>query len=289
MATLAKVKKNTVKATENVMERVGLYVRVSTKLQAEEGFSIAAQLKELEGYCQLHGYSDVTQYVDSGITGTKTDREAFQRMLNDARSGKLTKIVATKLDRIARNVQDFLNTVSELEEHNVSVVLLKNSFDTSTAQGKFTLTMFAALAELEASMITERVIEGKKQKASEGGYNGSANVYGYDYSNGVFTPNENASTVKYIFAQFLKGKSLNSIATELNANGIQSPKGKGKWYHVSVRYILNNGIYAGIAQYAGEFVEDKHTAIITVEQHKQAIERLQNLEKGNPNFGKKVD
>lgn len=235
------------------------------------------------------GYSHTIVYEESGLSGTTTERPVFQQMLSDAKTGKITKIMATKLDRVARNVKDFLETVEGLNAVNVGVVLLQEDFDTSTPSGKFALTIFAAIAELEAQIIKDRTEAGRIEKASQGGYNGSASVYGYDYTDGVFVVNDDAATVKYIFAQFLNGKSLNSIAIELNANGIQSPKGKGKWYHVSVRYILNNGIYAGIAQYDGQFVEDKHTAIITVDQHKQAIERLQNLEKGNPNFGKKVE
>lgn len=285
MATLAKKSKKTVVEVVSSDIKVALYVRVSTKLQVDEGYSIDAQLKELHRYCALKGWVNVVEFVDAGLSGKTKERDSFQELLQRCELGEFNKIVATKLDRLARNTKDFLEVAEKAKKLGVGIVLLAEDFDTSTPNGFFALTMFAALAQLEASMITARVTAGKVEKASQGGYNGGNSVYGYDLVEGVFIPNDKARIVNQIFEDFVNGKSLNAIATKLNNDGVESPKGS-KWYHVTIRYILDNGLYAGIAQYDGQSVEDKHYNIITMETHRKAIERLQGLSKGNPNFKK---
>lgn len=285
MATLAKKVKKTVQELTGSDLNVALYVRVSTTKQVKEGYSIEAQLKDLHEYCALNGWTNAVEFIDGGVSGTKLERGAFQELLKRCELGEFNKVVCMKLDRLARNARDFLEVSDKFTKLNVGVVLVKQGFDTSTANGKFALTVFAALAELEASMITERVTEGKEEKASQGGYNGGQSVYGYDFVDGVFIPNDKARIVNQIFDDFVNGKSLNAIAIKLNENGVESPKGS-KWRHSTIRYILDNGLYAGIAQYDGQSVENKHYNIITMETHKKAIERLQGLSKGNPNFRK---
>jgi site-specific DNA recombinase len=234
-------------------------------------------------------------YIDAGVSGTSTEkRERFQAMIAAAKQDDVNRIVAMKLDRIARNVRDFLSIVDELSAAHCDLVLVKESFDTSTPHGRFALTMFAAMAELEASTITERVMTGKAQKASEGGYNGSRCPLGYKYDNGAFTVDSSASYwVREIFTRFVAGQGLSRIADDLNAAGAVTAKG-GKWYAGTVRYILNNGIYAGIAQWDGSEVEEinakqadgstakvtPHPTIISRELYEQAHARLQAIKPG---------
>ncbi len=241
-----------------------LYIRVSTDAQAEEGYSLDAQRDKLLAYCHAHGWNVCPDhiYTDAGISGTSTDgRIALGAMLAAARAGEITRVVAIKLDRIARNVRDFLGIVTELDEAGCGLVLMAESFDTGTPTGKFALTMFAAMAELEASTITERVMSGKRQKATTGGYNGAPVPLGYDYTMGIFVPNEHAPTVRRIFAEFVAGQTLSTIADGLNRDGIATARGR-KWYAATVRYILNNGFYAGLAQYGEVEVEGEHPPIV---------------------------
>lgn len=260
-----------------------LYVRVSTEKQAEEGYSLDAQAKRLGAYCQAQGW-DVDSarhiYVDAGISGKTTDRAAFQQMMNAARNGEINRIVAMKLDRLARNVKDFLSIVEELKAVGCDLVLIKESFDTSTPQGKFALTMFAAMAEMEAATITERVMSGKAQKASDGGYNGAPCPLGYQYSNGAFTVDSSAAYwVKEVFSRFVGGHGMKTIADDLNAAGAITARG-GAWYASTVRTILQNGFYAGLTQWDGVEVEGSHPAIISRGLYEQAYSRLQTIKRG---------
>lgn len=262
-------------------DTTALYIRVSTEKQADEGFSLDAQKERLQAFCQAHGWhvADKHIYTDAGISGKSTDRAAFQTMMQAARQGEVKRIIAMKLDRLARNVKDFLSVVDELKVAGCDLVLIKESFDTSTPQGKFALTMFAAMAELEASTITERVMTGKAQKAQEGGYNGSAARLGYDYDGSAFTPNAQAPIVENIFVDFVSGKGLSTIANQLRVADVATAKG-GQWYASTVRAVLMNGFYAGLTQWNGVEVEGTHTAIISRELYEAAHQRLQDIKPG---------
>ncbi len=266
-----------------------LYIRVSTEKQADEGYSMDAQRERLSAYCQAQGWTVCADhiYVDEGISGTHTERPSYQAMLQAAKGGSIKRIVAMKLDRLSRNVRDFLGLVDELQAVGCDLVLIKESFDTSTPHGRFALTMFAAMAELEASTITERVMSGKVQKATTGGYNGAPTPYGYEYTNGVFTVNPaQAGAVAGIFERWLAGQSMHSIAKWLSDQGIATKKG-GQWAQATVRAILLNGFYAGLSQWDGVETPGNHPAIIDVATYHAAVERVKSARTGNPNFGKK--
>jgi site-specific DNA recombinase len=265
-----------------------LYVRVSTDKQADEGFSLADQQERLQAYCVAQGWNVCADhiYIDGGVSGKTTDRPQFKAMMQAAQAHKVQRIVAMKLDRMARNVREFLATVDTLKAYGCDLVLVKESFDTSTPHGRFALTMFAAMAELEASTITERVMSGKVQKASKGGYNGSCVAYGYSYTNSVFTIEpEQAAVVADIFKQYVSGKSMLGIANGLTAVGILSPNGKA-WNHVTVRHMLSNGLYAGLMQYDGKTTQGDQPAIVSVDLYNAVQLRMDTTPAGNPNFAK---
>lgn len=260
-----------------------LYIRVSTEKQADEGFSLDAQEKRLRAFCTAQEWNvdDKCIYIDAGVSGKSTDRAAFQAMIVAAHRGEVTRIVAVKLDRVARNVKSFLHIVDELKAVGCDLVLIQESFDTSTPHGKFALTMFAAMAELEASTIAERMRSGKTEKASEGGYNGTRIPLGYIYADEQFSIAEDgAGVVRNVFADFLTGHGLSTIAQRLNDAGATTAKG-GQWYASTVRYILSNGFYAGLVQWGNsEDVAGCHPAIISRETYEQAQARLNALKPG---------
>jgi len=259
-----------------------LYIRVSTLKQADEGFSLAAQRKELDEYCTRQGWPVVTEhiYIDAGVSGKTDERPAFQAMLAAAQAGQLQRIVATKLDRIARNLKNLLQTVDELKQSGCALVIKKEAFDTSTPQGMFVLQMLGAVSELERSMIHERVQSGRVENASGGGYNGARCPLGYTYRAGVFVINEvEAATVRRIFSLFLAGQSLNAIARAMHDAGAQTAAG-GRWYPATVGYILRNGQYAGLAQWDGVEVGGIYPAIINKATYEAADKRLQALRPG---------
>lgn len=262
-----------------------LYIRVSTERQADEGFSLDAQRERLGAFCFGQGWNVCPEhiYIDAGVSGKSTEhRTAFNAMLQAAKTGPVKRIVAMRLDRMARNVREFLGVVDQLKAYDCALVLVKESFDTSTAHGKFALTMFAAMAELESATITERVMTGKEQNASKGGYNGSRCPMGYVYADGTFSIKSAASTtVQRIFSLFNSGASLNAIARELNQDGTPTATGKGAWTPGGISHILRNGFYAGFAEWDGvRGVEGSHEAIISRAEYDQAQSKLSTMSRG---------
>lgn len=265
-----------------------LYIRVSTERQADEGFSLESQQARLEAFCFGQGWNVCPDhvYIDAGVSGKTTDRAGFAAMMTAAETGSIKRIVSMKLDRLARNVRDFLAMVDALKGLDCALVLVKEQFDTSTPHGKFALTMFAAMAELEASTITERVMTGKRQKASAGGYNGSRCPIGYMYDGGVFTVNAaTAATVQRVFGRFNDGASLNAISRELNEDRTLTATGKiGAWTPYGVSHILKNGFYAGLAEWDGvRGVDGDHPAIISRAEYEQAQLKLSTMHRGQRN------
>jgi DNA invertase Pin-like site-specific DNA recombinase len=137
--------------------RVG-YVRCSTVEQNE-----ARQLKMMEE-------QNAEKIFIDKASGKNTEREEFKAMMAFVRTGDV--VIVESISRIARNTRDLLSIISELTEKGVEFVSLKESIDTATPQGRFMLTVFGALAELERENILERQREGIEIAKSEGKYKG---------------------------------------------------------------------------------------------------------------------
>jgi site-specific DNA recombinase len=260
----------------------GLYMRVSTELQASEGNSLDAQREKLLLHCQGQGWHVCEShiYTDAGISGKSADnRPALQAMREAAKTGAIQRIVVTKFDRLARNTKDLLEIVEELDKAGCALVLLDLNIDTGTPTGKMIATIMGSLAEWERKLIGERVMTGKRQQAKDGEYNGSRIPLGYNYDGEQWTINDQAETIRQIFASFLSGKSLKAIADRLNDENGATARG-AKWSHQAVKYILRNGIYAGISQWDGVEVDGEYDAIVTKEEYETVQTMLASLRPG---------
>ena len=254
-----------------------LYIRVSTEKQAEEGYSLDAQQSRLQSYCDAQGWtvSPAHVYIDAGISGKSTARPAFQAMLKAAQDGQIARIVVTKMDRLARNTQDLLETVNRLQSFGCALVLLDLNIDTGTPTGMLVATVLGGIAQWEREQIAERVKSGKVQKAAQGGDNGRYCPLGYTFTDGRYSVEESAAqTVRSIFTDYTTGQTLTTIAARLTAQGVPTARG-GQWYPATVRYILTNGFYAGLTQYDGQTAPASHPAIVSPDTYHAAIAKLE--------------
>ena len=137
--------------------RVG-YVRCSTLEQNE-----ARQLKMMEE-------QKVERVFVDKASGKNTDRKEFNEMMAFVRVGDT--LIVESISRIARNTRDLLTIISNLTDKGVEFVSLKENIDTTTPHGRFMLTVFGALAELERESILERQREGIEIAKAEGKYKG---------------------------------------------------------------------------------------------------------------------
>ena len=116
----------------------GIYIRVSTEDQAREGFSLGEQQEKLEQLCKYKDYKIYKVYKDAGISAKDMEhRPAFQTMLEDMKAGKINYIVAYKLDRVTRSVQDLEVLISELETYHCYLVCDRDDINTETANPSF--------------------------------------------------------------------------------------------------------------------------------------------------------
>ena len=154
-------------------KRVAGYARVSTELEEQQS-SYEAQLDYYTNYIQSNpDWEFVEVYADEGISATTTkNRDGFNRMIQDALDGKIDLIVTKSVSRFARNTKDLLELIEQLRIKGVAFRSVKESIDTATPAGKFMLTVFAAVAELERNYLLQRQAEGITQAKAAGKYKG---------------------------------------------------------------------------------------------------------------------
>lgn len=141
------------------VQRIACYVRVSSQEQKLHGLSLPAQRDTLQRYCNEHGLKIVEWYEDEGISGRKLIRRrpALQRMLNDAKTGKYTRILFIKLDRYFRSVAEYYECQKILEANNITWTATEEKYDLTTANGRYWVTQKLAMAEYEADQTGERI------------------------------------------------------------------------------------------------------------------------------------
>ncbi|MBN6785197.1 recombinase family protein [Staphylococcus capitis] len=230
---------------------VGGYIRVSTERQVE-GYSIEGQITQIEQYCQFNGYELVDIYADRGISGKSMNRPELQRMLNDAKNGKLDCVMVYKTNRLARNTSDLLTIVEELHRQNVEFFSLSERMEVKNSTGKLMLQILASFSEFEINTILENIYTGQHQRALEGYYQGNLPL-GYnnipDNKKELMINQHEANIVKYIFESYAKGHGYRKIANALNHKGYVTKKGNP--FSISaVTYILSNPFYIGKIQFA---------------------------------------
>ena len=142
---------------------VATYYRVSTTEQ-----NVNLQRDAVTALCARHSDWTVTEYVDSGVSGTKDSRPALNKLMADCRRGKIDRVIVWRFDRFARSVSHLLRALEEFRTLNVDFVSLTEAIDTSTAMGRMVFTILGAVAELERSLIIERVRAGQRAAKARG-------------------------------------------------------------------------------------------------------------------------
>jgi site-specific DNA recombinase len=257
---------------EPPQKRAVIYTRVSTEDQAREGFSLDAQRNRLTAYCEAKGWLTAEFYTDEGQSGRTDDRPAYQKMLHDRENWDV--MVVLKMDRIHRNSKNFTIMMDQLNSWGKEFASTQESFDTTTAMGRFVMDIIQRIAQLESEQIGERVRSGMQQKAqSGGGYLGFNIPYGYDYEKGSLTPKpEEAPVLVRIFDLYLSGLSLGKIAAILNADQVPTKRGK-TWAKTTVMSILRNPVYCGFTAWEGELTIMDHPPLVSVIDFNSVQER----------------
>ncbi len=154
--------------------RAALYARVST---TGKGQDVELQLAELRQVAQQRGWTVAGEYVDEGVSGTKDRRPELDRMVEDAKAGRLDLVAVFKLDRLARSLRHLLTLSEDLTSWGVDLVSLRDAgIDTTSAAGRLLLQVLGAFSEFEAAIIRERVQAGVRRAQALGKHCGRPKV-----------------------------------------------------------------------------------------------------------------
>jgi DNA invertase Pin-like site-specific DNA recombinase len=144
--------------------KIAVYARVSTN----NGQDPEMQLRELREYCQRRNWEVAREYVDVGISGAKEKRPELDRLIADAHRRNFDAVVVWRFDRFARSVSHLLRALETFRSLGIEFVSLSEQVDTSTPTGKMIFTVLGAVAELERSLIVERVRAGVRNARAKG-------------------------------------------------------------------------------------------------------------------------
>ena len=219
------------------------YTRVSTKDQAEDGVSLAAQRDRVDAWAKSRGMTVGLVECDAGLSGGRADnRPALQRALDAVCKGKGVLIVYS-LSRLARSTRDALDIVDRLHKAGANLVSLSESIDTTTAMGKFFFTVLAGLAALERDLIAERTSMAMAHKRSLGEYTGGQAPYGFRVVGGMVVEDaDEQRVVRLIRSLHEKGETPAETARRFNE--CLTPCRGSVWHAKSVRRILAKGAKA---------------------------------------------
>jgi DNA invertase Pin-like site-specific DNA recombinase len=177
--------------------RVAIYARVST---ANHGQDVTVQTRELQQFAEARGWRLAGTYIDDGVSGAKDSRPELNRLMADAHKRCFDVVAVWRFDRFARSVSHLLRALETFSALGIAFVSLTEQMDTTTPAGKMVFTVLGAVAELERSLIAERVRAGLRNARAKGKRLGR--------------PRKTVDTVR-IATLRAQGLSLRSIASEL--------------------------------------------------------------------------
>lgn len=246
--------------------KAALYVRVSTHMQAEEGYSIGAQKERLKEYCKAKEWEVYDVYEDGGYSGGKIDRPALSQLIEDVE--QFDVVLVYKLDRLSRSQKDTLYLIEDVFlENDVDFVSMNENFDTTSPFGRAMIGILSVFSQLEREQIKERMAMGKQERAKAGLYHGGGNYhpYGYDFIDGKLVVNEyEAMQIRELFDLYLQGYGTDTITQMLRDK-------YGGWpSSTTVRRAIDKELYIGKIVNKGNVYDGQHEPIIDEETFEKA-------------------
>jgi DNA invertase Pin-like site-specific DNA recombinase len=197
--------------------RVAIYARVST---INHGQDVSLQTRELQQFAAARSWTIAGEYIDAGVSGSKDSRPELNRLMADAHKRRFDVVCVWRFDRFARSVSHLLRALETFKALGIDFVSYSEQMDTSTPAGKMVFTVLGAVAELERSLIVERVRAGLRNARAKGKHLGRPRTV------------VDGATIIRLRSQ---GRSIREIADQLG------------YSRGTVHKTLSNGIVARVA------------------------------------------
>jgi DNA invertase Pin-like site-specific DNA recombinase len=277
------------KAVAGQQQRCAIYTRVSTDNGLEQEFnSLDAQREAAQAYVKSQAHEGWTlirdRYDDGGFSGGALDRPALQKLLVDIQERRVDVVVVYKVDRLTRSLADFVKLVELFDAHGVTFVSVTQSFNTTSSMGRLTLNVLLSFAQFEREVTGERIREKIAASKKKGLWVGGVTPLGYEVQDRKLVVNEEeAATVRLIFARYIDLGSLSALQQELRQRGIVTRKrtlssGRAVGGRVltngPLAYILRNRMYLGEINHRDRSYPGEHTPIITTDLFEAAQAKL---------------
>ncbi len=276
-------------AVEKKRMRCAIYTRVSDDEGLDQEFSSLDAQREAGEYhikAQAHAGWVVLpeRYDDGGYSAKDLHRPAAKRLLQDIKDGTIDIVVVYKIDRMSRNMFDFVDLMKLFEKHGVTFVSVTQHFNTETAMGKLILNILQSFAQFEREMTAERIRDKFAASKMKGMWMGGPPPLGYDVADRKLITNpKEVALVNHIFERYIALRSTTLLADELKRDGhrtksyisrTQRPVGGQIFAVNSLLTLLRNRLYVGEVHHKGKYYPGQHKPVVARAVFEQAQEIL---------------
>jgi len=264
-------------AGQSAVLRCAIYTRKSSEEGLEQDFnSLQAQREACEAYIasQRHeGWQTMREaYDDGGYSGGSMERPGLKALLADIVAGRIDIVVVYKVDRLTRSLADFARIVDCFDAKGVSFVSVTQSFNTTSSMGRLTLNVLLSFAQFEREVTAERIRDKIAASKKKGIFMGGPVPLGYRVKNRkLVIDQDEAQTVRLIFATYLRTKSTIATANELRRMGIRTRLrsrsdgttiGGVPFTYGPLQTLLRNRVYIGELSHKGQHYLGEHEPLM---------------------------
>lgn len=237
---------NKVLATDR-LKKAAIYVRVSTDMQAEKGYSIDTQLEACRKAARELGANSIQEFVDDGYSGEYIDRPAMEQLRKGVKAKEFDIVIVYDPDRLARNLAHQLIITEEIEQSGAQLKFVSVTFEQSP-EGKLFYSIRGAVSAYEKEKIKERTMRGKRGKLESGKLVFNPHTYGFDWDTDkcMYVIKENEAKVIRLIYDLCINEHLGTRAIAIRLNEMAIPTARNTiWNPGTVYKILNNEVYHG--------------------------------------------
>jgi site-specific DNA recombinase len=223
-------------------KKVVAYIRVSTEEQASCGHSLDNQETRIKAYATALELDTPVSYIDAGYSAKSLDRPNMRALMADVTMGNVKTVIIYKLDRLTRSVVDLGRLVDLFNKHNVALISVSESLDTSTASGRMFINLLGVLSQWERETISERVTTTLDHLRTTGKVYTGSTPYGYTRgrtARDLVKDETQQQTLRTLEELKECGWSYGRMAGYLNLAKVPARNG-GKWHASSVHSVLNS-------------------------------------------------